>query len=65
LSCDFHPNFYASNLTAHLKALEQKEANTPKRRRRQEIVKLRAKISQIKRKKGNSIKEQQNQKLVL
>jgi hypothetical protein len=26
---------YTSNLTAHLKALEQKEANSPKRRRRQ------------------------------
>ena len=32
---------YTSNLTAHLRALEQKEANTPKRRR-QEIVKIRA-----------------------
>jgi hypothetical protein len=28
---------YTSRLTAHLKALEQKEANTPKRSRRQEI----------------------------
>jgi hypothetical protein len=34
-------------LTAHLKALEQKEANKPKRRRRQEIIKLRAEINQI------------------
>jgi hypothetical protein len=33
---------YTSSLTAHLKALEQKEANTPKRRRQQEIIKLRA-----------------------
>jgi hypothetical protein len=32
--------FHTSNLTAHLKPLEQKEANTPKRSRRQEIVKL-------------------------
>jgi hypothetical protein len=32
---------YTSSLTAHLKALEQKEAR-PKRRRRQEIIKLRA-----------------------
>jgi hypothetical protein len=32
---------FTSNLTAHLRALEQKEANTPKRRR-QEIVKIRA-----------------------
>jgi hypothetical protein len=36
---------YTSNLTAHLKALEQKEANTGKRSRWQEIVKLRAKSS--------------------
>jgi hypothetical protein len=34
-------------LTAHLKALEQKEANTPKRSRQQEIIKLRAEIHQI------------------
>jgi hypothetical protein len=33
-------------LTAHLRALEQKEANTPKRSRRQEIVKLRAEVNQ-------------------
>jgi hypothetical protein len=32
---------YTSNLTAHLKALEQKEANTPNRRILQEIIKLR------------------------
>ena len=38
---------YTSNLTAHLKALEQKEANTPKRSRWQEIVKLRAEINQV------------------
>jgi hypothetical protein len=38
---------YTSRLTAHLKALEQKEANTPKRSRRQEIIKLRAEINQI------------------
>jgi hypothetical protein len=34
---------YSSNLTAHLTALEQKEANTLKRSRWQKIVKLRAK----------------------
>jgi hypothetical protein len=34
-------------LTAHLKVLEQKEANTPKRSRRQEIIKLSAKINQV------------------
>ena len=38
---------YISNLIGHLRALEQKEANTPKRSRRQEIVKLRAEINQI------------------
>jgi hypothetical protein len=38
---------YTSSLTAHLKALEQKEANTPKRSRWQEIIKLRAEINQI------------------
>jgi hypothetical protein len=34
-------------LTAHLKALKQKEANTPKRSRCQKIIKLRAKINQV------------------
>ena len=38
---------YTSSLTAHLKALEQKEANTPKRSRRQEIIKLRTEINHI------------------
>jgi hypothetical protein len=36
---------YTNILIAHLKALENKEANTPKRR--QEIIKLRAEINQI------------------
>jgi hypothetical protein len=40
-----------SSLTAHLKALEQKEANIPKRRRQQEILKLRAEINQVEKKK--------------
>ena len=31
----------------HLKTLEQKEANSPKRTRQQEIIKLRAKINKI------------------
>ena len=39
---------YTSSLTAHLKALEQKEANSPKRSRRQEIIKLRGEINQVK-----------------
>jgi hypothetical protein len=34
-------------LTAHLKALKQKEANSPKRSRMQEIIKLRAEINQV------------------
>jgi hypothetical protein len=34
-------------LTATLKALEQKEANKPKRSRQQEIIKLRAEINQM------------------
>jgi hypothetical protein len=38
---------YFSILTAHLKALEQKEANSPKRSRKQEIIKLRAEINQV------------------
>jgi hypothetical protein len=38
---------YTSNLTAHLRALEQKEANTPVRNRQQETVKLKAEINQI------------------
>jgi hypothetical protein len=36
---------YSSSLTAHLKALEQKKANSPKRSRKQEINKLRAVIN--------------------
>jgi hypothetical protein len=34
-------------LITHLKALEKKEANSPKRSRRQEIIKLRAEINQV------------------
>jgi hypothetical protein len=37
---------YTNSLTAHLEALEQKEANSPKRSRWQEIIKLRAEINQ-------------------
>jgi hypothetical protein len=36
-----------SSLTAYLKALEQKDTNTPKRNRQQEIIKLRAEINQV------------------
>jgi hypothetical protein len=38
---------YTSRLTAYLNALEQKEANSPKRSRWQEIIKLRAEINQV------------------
>ena len=38
---------YISSLTTHLKALEQKEANSPKRGRWQEIIKLRVEINQV------------------
>ena len=36
-----------SSLTAHLEALELKEANSPKRSRQQEIIKLRDEINQV------------------
>ena len=38
---------YTSSLTAHLKALEQNEANIPKRSRQQEIIKLKGEINQV------------------
>jgi hypothetical protein len=38
---------HTSSLTTHLKALEQKEANSPKRSRSQEIIKLRGEINQV------------------
>ena len=46
---------YTTSLTAHLKALEQKEANSPKRSRLQEI------INEPSRNKKNYTKNQQNQ----
>ena len=53
--------YYTSNLKAHLKALEQKEANTPKRKRIQEIVKLRAetkrRIQRINKTKTGSLRK--------
>jgi hypothetical protein len=36
---------YTSSLTTHLTVLEPKEANSSKRSRQQEIIKLRAEIS--------------------
>ena len=38
---------HISSLTTHLKGLEEKEANSPKRSRRQEIIKLRGEINQV------------------
>ena len=38
---------YTSSLRAHLKALEEKEFNSPRRSRIQEIIKLRAEINQV------------------
>jgi superfamily II RNA helicase len=38
---------YTSSLKAHLKALKQKETNSPKRSRQQEIIKFRAEINQV------------------
>jgi hypothetical protein len=38
---------YTSSLTAHLEALEQKEANSYKRSRKQEIIELRVEINQV------------------
>jgi len=55
---------YIISLTSHPKSLEQKEANTPRRSWRQEIIKLRAEINQVETKKDYT-KYQQNQKLVL
>ena len=38
---------HTGSLTTHLKALEKKEANSPKRSRWQEIIKLRGEINQV------------------
>ena len=38
---------HTSSLTKHLKPLEQKEANSPKRSRQQEIIKLSGEINQV------------------
>jgi hypothetical protein len=46
---------YTSSLTAYLKALEEKEANTPKRSRWQKIIKLNAKINQVETKRAIQI----------
>ena len=54
---------HTSSLTKHLKALEQREANSPKRSRWQEIIKIRGKINQVETKK--LFKESTNEELVL
>jgi hypothetical protein len=38
---------HTSSLTTHLKAVEQKDENSPKRSRQQEIIKLRSEINQV------------------
>jgi hypothetical protein len=38
---------HTSSFTTHLKALEQMEANSPKRSRQEEIIKLRGKINEM------------------
>ena len=43
---------YTNSLTTHMKTLEQKEANTPKRSRRQKIIILKAEINQIETKRN-------------
>jgi RNase P protein component len=43
---------YTRSLTEQLKALEQKEANSPKRSRWQEIIKLRVVIHQVETKRA-------------
>jgi hypothetical protein len=53
---------FSSSLTIHLKALEQKEENTPKSRW-QEIIKLKAEINQKETKRYT--KNQPNEELVL
>ena len=55
---------YSSNLTAQLKSLEQKDADTLNRSQHQEIITFREKIDRIEKKKNHS-KNQQNQELVL
>jgi hypothetical protein len=43
---------HTTSLTTHLKSLEQKEANSPKRSRWQEIIKLRGEINQVETRKN-------------
>jgi hypothetical protein len=52
---------HTSSLTTHLKALEQKEANSLKRSRGQEIIKCRSEIKQLE---TRSIQNQPYEELV-
>ena len=45
---------HTRELTKHLKTLEQKEADSHKRNRLQEIIKLRAEISKYRNKENNT-----------
>ena len=49
---------HISNLTAQLKALEQKKADIPKKSRRQEIIKIRAETDQIETKRTSEKSQQ-------
>jgi hypothetical protein len=52
-----------NNLMLHLKLLEKQEQANPKRSRRKEIIKIRAKINEIERRKKNeTMKESMIQK---
>ena len=53
---------HTSSWTANLKALEQKEANSSRKMRQQEIIKLRAEINLVETNRTTA-KNQQNQKL--
>jgi hypothetical protein len=53
---------HTSYLTAHLEAVKEKETNTPKSSRWQEITKLRDEINKLERKRTI---QRMNQKLVL
>ena len=55
---------HISSLTTQLKALEQKEENSPKRSRRQEIIILRGKINQVEKRRTIQ-KNQPKEELVL
>jgi hypothetical protein len=54
---------HTSSLTTHLEALDQKEANSLKRIRQQEIIKL--KLNQPSGNKNNYSKNQPNEELVI